>query len=202
MIDLGCLPDTPFPHLEEAVQALKAAGYAVSVDSGDPGGAAPRRARRCRLPAEPDEDTLELAFETEAVPVLIPARHGELDGLVAMPASGWRTAGRAVPRRPDPRPDPFRLHRTRSCATTSCAGAARGRDADGRRQPHRADRRRHDRHHHDPDGHGLRAGDPQHPGGPGQPALPRRGRRGRAGAAHHASRPRPTAACRRATIRA
>ena len=33
VIDLGCLPDTPFPHLEEAVQALRDAGYTVSVDS-------------------------------------------------------------------------------------------------------------------------------------------------------------------------
>ena len=37
VIDLGCLPDTPFPQLEEAVRALQAAGYRVSVDSGDPG---------------------------------------------------------------------------------------------------------------------------------------------------------------------
>ena len=36
VIDLGCLPETPFAHLEDAVQALKAAGYSVSVDSVDP----------------------------------------------------------------------------------------------------------------------------------------------------------------------
>jgi len=35
VIDLGCLPDTPFPHLEEAVQELKASGIPVSVDSAD-----------------------------------------------------------------------------------------------------------------------------------------------------------------------
>ena len=35
MIDLGCLPDTPFPHLEESVRALKEAGFCVSVDSAD-----------------------------------------------------------------------------------------------------------------------------------------------------------------------
>ena len=29
VIDLGCLPDTPFPHLEEAVGALKEQGYKV-----------------------------------------------------------------------------------------------------------------------------------------------------------------------------
>ena len=54
MIDLGCLPDTPFPQLEEAVQALQAAGHRVSVDSGDPARAAPRRASGRRFPAQPD----------------------------------------------------------------------------------------------------------------------------------------------------
>jgi len=29
VIDLGCLPDTPFPHLAEAVQALRAIGLRV-----------------------------------------------------------------------------------------------------------------------------------------------------------------------------
>ncbi|CAB3748968.1 DUF6513 domain-containing protein [Paraburkholderia humisilvae] len=33
VIDIGCLPDTPFPHLEEAVRMLKDTGYRVSVDS-------------------------------------------------------------------------------------------------------------------------------------------------------------------------
>ena len=54
MIDLGCLPETPFAHLEDSVRALKAEGFAVSVDSIDPRRAAARRARRRRLPAQPD----------------------------------------------------------------------------------------------------------------------------------------------------
>ncbi|MDR3099877.1 MAG: DUF6513 domain-containing protein, partial [Paraburkholderia sp.] len=33
VIDIGCLPDTPFPHLEDAVRRLKAEGYRVSVDA-------------------------------------------------------------------------------------------------------------------------------------------------------------------------
>jgi hypothetical protein len=37
VIDLGCLPDTPFPHLDDAVRELIAAGFAVSVDSADTG---------------------------------------------------------------------------------------------------------------------------------------------------------------------
>ena len=36
VIDLGCLPSTPFPHLTESVQALKAEGFMVSVDSLTP----------------------------------------------------------------------------------------------------------------------------------------------------------------------
>jgi dihydropteroate synthase len=36
VIDLGCLPNTPFGHLSESVQALKTAGFKVSVDSLDP----------------------------------------------------------------------------------------------------------------------------------------------------------------------
>ena len=56
------------------------------------------------------EDTLDLAFETDAMPVLIPARHGGLDGLVARLRAA-ATGRPTVPRRPDPRPDPFRLHR-------------------------------------------------------------------------------------------
>ncbi|MBC6497473.1 MAG: dihydropteroate synthase [Alphaproteobacteria bacterium GM7ARS4] len=35
VIDIGCLPDTPFPHLEESIDALHALGIKVSVDSSD-----------------------------------------------------------------------------------------------------------------------------------------------------------------------
>ena len=36
VIDLGCLPDSPFLHLEETVRELKTRGLAVSVDSAEP----------------------------------------------------------------------------------------------------------------------------------------------------------------------
>ena len=35
IIDIGCQPDTPFPHLEDAIKRLKQCGLRVSVDSGD-----------------------------------------------------------------------------------------------------------------------------------------------------------------------
>lgn len=74
VIDLGCLPATPFPHLEDAVQALRGAGFAVSVDSVDP-----QELKRGGL-AGADYllslhlDTLWLADEVPSTPVLIPRR--------------------------------------------------------------------------------------------------------------------------------
>jgi dihydropteroate synthase-like protein len=82
VVDLGCLPDTPFPHLEQAVQALVAAGFTVSIDSAD--AAELRRGARAgaRYLLSLTEKTLHLAEEAEAVPVLIPARHGDLESLL------------------------------------------------------------------------------------------------------------------------
>ena len=81
VIDLGCLPDTPFPLLGDAVRALKARGLAVSVDSANPD--------ELRIGAEAgadyllslDENTLPLAFGHDATPVLVPSAPGDLDSL-------------------------------------------------------------------------------------------------------------------------
>jgi dihydropteroate synthase-like protein len=82
IIDLGCLPDTPFPHLEESVGLLKADGLKVSVDSF----AVDELRRGAGAGADfllsLSEDTLDLAFETEAVPVLVPAQPGDVPSLV------------------------------------------------------------------------------------------------------------------------
>lgn len=71
-IDLGCLPATPFDHLEDAVRALKAEGFRVSVDSLD----AQELLRGGRAGADYllslTIDKLWVADETAAVPVLIP----------------------------------------------------------------------------------------------------------------------------------
>lgn len=82
VIDLGCMPGRDFHHLEDCVRLLKSAGLKVSVDSLDPA-----ELRRGAL-AGADyllslrESTLELAFEVEAVPVLIPERPGDLESLL------------------------------------------------------------------------------------------------------------------------
>jgi dihydropteroate synthase-like protein len=81
VIDLGGLPDTPFPHLEDCVRELKARGLAVSVDSADPD-----ELRRGGMVGADyllslTERNLAIAEETGARPVLIPAQHGDLASL-------------------------------------------------------------------------------------------------------------------------
>ncbi|MGZ5880899.1 MAG: DUF6513 domain-containing protein, partial [Xanthobacteraceae bacterium] len=82
VIDLGCLPDTPFPLLEDAVCELKAAGLPVSVDS-----AATDELRRAAKAGASfllslTEHTLDVARDSGATPVLIPATHGDLASLL------------------------------------------------------------------------------------------------------------------------
>jgi dihydropteroate synthase-like protein len=71
VIDLGGLPDTPFPHLEDSVRALQAEGMRVSVDSREPD----ELLRGGRAGADYllslDLDTLWIADEVAATPVLI-----------------------------------------------------------------------------------------------------------------------------------
>jgi dihydropteroate synthase-like protein len=81
VIDIGGLPDVPFPHLEEAVEALIQAGFAVSIDSAD----VDELKRGARAGAGTmlslNESTLSVADDTDAIPVLIPSPHDDLDSL-------------------------------------------------------------------------------------------------------------------------
>lgn len=77
VIDLGCLPQTPFAHLEECVQALKAQGLRVSVDSLD----TDELLRGGRAGADYllslTLDTLWVAQEVASTPVLIGRTPGD-----------------------------------------------------------------------------------------------------------------------------
>ena len=81
VIDLGCLPDTPFPHLEDAVRALKQADYAVSVDSMD----VEELLRGGRAGADYllslKQETLWIAEEVASTLVLIPSNPGDMESL-------------------------------------------------------------------------------------------------------------------------
>jgi dihydropteroate synthase-like protein len=77
VIDLGCLPETPFDHLEDSVRALKDAGFVVSVDSMNP----QELLRGGRAGADYllslTHETLWIADEVRATPVLVPQRGDE-----------------------------------------------------------------------------------------------------------------------------
>jgi dihydropteroate synthase-like protein len=81
VIDLGCLPDTPFPHLEDAVRELKARDLVVSVDSADPDELRRGGIAGADYLLSLTESNLTIAEETGARPVLIPAPHGDLASL-------------------------------------------------------------------------------------------------------------------------
>jgi dihydropteroate synthase-like protein len=77
VIDLGCLPDTPFPHLAESVEALKTSGFRVSVDSLEPDDLLRGGRAGADYLLSLTADTLWVAQEVEAVPVLIPRHPGD-----------------------------------------------------------------------------------------------------------------------------
>ncbi|TIS95152.1 DUF6513 domain-containing protein [Mesorhizobium sp.] len=81
VIDLGCLPETPFPLLEEAVRELKAQGFRVSVDSASTDELSIGARAGADYLLSLDENTLPLAFDYKAMPVLIPSTPGDLDSL-------------------------------------------------------------------------------------------------------------------------
>jgi dihydropteroate synthase-like protein len=81
VIDLGCLPDSPFPHLEEAIAALHADGVRVSVDSFN----AEELSRATRAGADYllslSEKTISIADEGPAVPILVSAGTADAESL-------------------------------------------------------------------------------------------------------------------------
>ena len=94
VIDLGCLPQTPFPHLEESIQALKRDAFTVSVDSLD----SDELLRGGRAGADYllslTIDTLWIADEVASTPILIPREPADeaslYEAIDAMQARGRR----------------------------------------------------------------------------------------------------------------
>jgi dihydropteroate synthase-like protein len=82
VIDLGCLPDTPFDHMEETIAALKAEALKVSVDSANIAELERAVAAGADHLLSLDEETLAiLPDNSPLVPVLVPRPHGDLDSL-------------------------------------------------------------------------------------------------------------------------
>jgi dihydropteroate synthase-like protein len=82
VIDIGCQPETPFPHLEEMVASLVKAGYKVSVDSGNAGELERGAKAGAHYVLSLDETTLDVVSGTRCVPILVPKPHGDLASLI------------------------------------------------------------------------------------------------------------------------
>ncbi len=82
VIDLGCLPDTPFPHMEETIAALHVHSFRVSVDSADVEELKRAAAAGADHLLSLDEHSLDiLPQDSTLVPILVPAPHGDLASL-------------------------------------------------------------------------------------------------------------------------
>ena len=94
VIDLGCLPGVAFPHLQDAVAALKHEGHVVSVDSLEPRELLRGAGAGADYLLSLKESTLHVAGETASTPVLIPEQPRDPDSLYraaeALAAAGRR----------------------------------------------------------------------------------------------------------------
>lgn len=81
VIDIGCLPGTPFPHMEETIQALKQAGFLVSIDSLTSDDLLKGGKAGADYLLSLHESSLWIADEVDAIPVIIPETHEDLDSL-------------------------------------------------------------------------------------------------------------------------
>ena len=82
VIDIGCQPGVPFPHLEETVTKLVNLGMTVSVDSGDLEELRRGAQAGAHFVLSLDETSLEVINGTQAVPILLSNPHGDLGSLL------------------------------------------------------------------------------------------------------------------------
>jgi len=94
VIDLGCLPETPFAQLEDCVNALKSEGFAVSVDSVDPQELLRGGRAGANYLLSLSADTLWIADEVASTPVLIPRVPAD-EASLAEAIESMRARGRA-----------------------------------------------------------------------------------------------------------
>ncbi len=81
VIDLGCLPSTEFPHMEDAIAALKQAGFLVSLDSLETADLLRGGKAGVDYLLSLHESTLWIADEVNATPIIIPETHTDLESL-------------------------------------------------------------------------------------------------------------------------
>jgi len=81
VIDIGCLPGTAFPHMEEVIQSLKQEGFQVSIDSLNPDDLLRGGRAGADYMLSLHESTLWVADEVSSIPIIIPQTHAQLSTL-------------------------------------------------------------------------------------------------------------------------
>ena len=81
VIDLGCMPDTDFIHLEESIRAVKSIGCKVSVDSADSNELIRGSKAGADYILSVNEKNLNIMDKVNSTPILIPNTPGNLSSL-------------------------------------------------------------------------------------------------------------------------
>ncbi|WP_031432645.1 DUF6513 domain-containing protein [Methylomarinum vadi] len=81
VIDIGCLPGTAFPHLEECIRTLKQEGFKVSIDSLEDDDLLRGGRAGADYLLSLTNKSIWIADEVDSTPILIPEKHGDLSTL-------------------------------------------------------------------------------------------------------------------------
>ncbi|MDC9729736.1 MAG: DUF6513 domain-containing protein [Methyloprofundus sp.] len=81
IIDIGCLPDTPFDNMEAIIQGLKQEGFLVSIDSLQTDDLLRGAKAGADYMLSLHESTLWVADEVDAIPIIIPENHTDISCL-------------------------------------------------------------------------------------------------------------------------
>ncbi|MGZ4958946.1 MAG: DUF6513 domain-containing protein [Methylomonas sp.] len=83
VIDIGCLPGTPFPHLADCIRTLKQEGFTVSIDSLEDADLIAGGKAGADYMLSLTTRSLWIADEVATTPIVIPEKHGDLSSLDA-----------------------------------------------------------------------------------------------------------------------
>jgi len=81
VIDIGCLPGTKFPLMEEIIVTLKQEGFTVSIDSLEDDDLLRGAKAGADYMLSLTNKSIWIADEVDAIPILIPEIHGDLSSL-------------------------------------------------------------------------------------------------------------------------
>ena len=81
IIDVGCLPNEPFPHLEELIKELKNKGFYVSIDSHNEEELIKGSKAGADYILSLKSSNIDLLDKIDSIPVLIPEKPNDIDSL-------------------------------------------------------------------------------------------------------------------------